>query len=50
MKPAPPVHDVRESAGIIDDRLLFWLTQGLFFGITSIALLILKVAVLDQFV
>lgn len=48
MPPANPHEDAPDSAGRIDDRLLFWITQGVFFGIASTAMFVLKAAVLDR--
>jgi hypothetical protein len=48
MTTASPHQDASEPAVSSDDRLLFWITQGLFFGITTTCLLALKAAVLDR--
>jgi hypothetical protein len=50
MTTASPHQDASEPAGRSDDRLLFWVTQGLFFGITTTCLLVLKAAVLDRLI
>ncbi|MFM8414296.1 MAG: sensor histidine kinase [Planctomycetota bacterium] len=47
MTTASPPQDVPEPAGRLDHRLLFWLTQGVFFGIVALALVVLKSTVLD---
>jgi hypothetical protein len=50
MTTASPHQDASEPAGHSDDRLLFWVSQGLFFGITTTCLLVLKAAVLDRLI
>lgn len=50
MKTIAPPHDTAAPTGLMDDRLLFWVTQGLQFGILSTALLIAKATVLDRLV
>ena len=47
MTTASPPQDVPEPAGRLDHRLLFWLTQGLFFGIVALGLVVFKMTVLD---
>jgi hypothetical protein len=50
MTTASPLQDASEPAGHMDDRLLFWVTQGLFFGIATTGLFVLKAAVLDRLI
>jgi|GEM_PF-839677 len=48
MTPATLHQHAPDSAGRMDDRLLFWITQGVFFGIASTGMFVLKAAVLDR--
>ena len=47
MTTASQLEDAAEPAGRLDHRLLFWLTQGLYFGIVALALVVFKATVLD---
>lgn len=47
MTTASPLQDPPEPAGRLDQRLLLWLTQGLYFGIVALALVVFKTTVLD---
>jgi hypothetical protein len=50
MTTASVSHEAAEPAGSLDHRLLFWLAQGLYFGYVTLALLVIKMTVLDRLV